>query len=1269
MTVLRTAIQLLTLIVTVAIGLPQASPADSAAARPNVLFIAVDDLRPELACYGNDDIHSPNIDRLAKSGVLFERAYCQLAVCNPSRVSIMTGLRPDSTMVWDLVTRFRETIPDAVTLPQHFMAHGYKAASYGKIFHNPWPDNESWSEPHAWPKGSRLWSDAAKERHAKYLEKMRAEGRPEQNVARMRGEATEIVDIPDHEHVDGAIAEQAIAAMRRLANQDQPFFLAAGFVRPHLPFVVPRKYWDLYDRAAIPLASNPALPMGAPGFAMNTMYELRDYWDFDGTPPPDEGSLTEAQQSRLKHGYLAAVSFIDALVGKLLDELDALNLVENTIVVLWSDHGWKLGEHNSWCKQTNYEIDTRVPLIIRVPGARANGQRTAALVELVDVYPTLCELAGLPVFEHLEGRSVVPLLSQPNQDWKPAAFSQFRRQDGEVPLMGYAMRTDRFRYIEWQERRTNKVVATELYDHDRDPQENTNIADRPGQRQRIAHLSRQMWATLPAPPAYVSPQPKRPEITFRNRSDVPLTLFWLKPSGEEQQQGVIRPGSQIRQNTTMGHRFRLRGPDNFSRTFEVKEQRQVVYVDLNPSAQRVEGDQRPNIVVCMADDWSWPHAGVLGDPVVKTPNFDRITREGVLFENAFVSTPSCTPSRLSILTGQHHWRLKEGDSLGGSLREEYDVYTEMLQHAGYRIGRCGKGVWPSQHTFRQRDSFGERFPSLAAFLKDRQPDEPFCFWFGGQDPHRPYELGIGAKSGIELSDVRVPGCLPDNDIVRNDFADYLWEVERFDRQIGEVLKALEAIGELENTIVVVASDNGMPFPRCKATLYDLGTRVPLAIRWGSRVKGGRTVTDFVSLCDLAPTFLEATGLEPSAQMTGRSLLPLLESEHSGQIDPTRTFACCGMEQHVYPYPSRSLRTKSFLYIRNFAPGDWPSGEIDAHNPEYNFAESPWPTEPGAFSFNVDPSPSKQFLRLRRLDADVKRFADLAFGSRPAEELYDLKQDPDQLHNVVSDQAYAGTRERVRRQLAAELIKSNDPRLAVDGYRSYSIEGWPVRVSDSLAEDHPEQTRHALELLVAQLQRVQDVLPAEALARVRTVPIWLSPRYEGRGPTGEYHPGAGWLREQGRAPQLHQCVEFTNTAIFEREIERMPMMVLHEMAHAYHDQILGFDHPDIKAAYLRAVKAGLYDAVKRSNGNVERAYAMSTPMEYFAETSEAYFGVNDFYPFNRSELIEHDPAMATLLERLWNLRKGAINDVSWSAGPASHCTACSPRRNSCRVASG
>lgn len=543
----------------------------------NFLFLSVDDLRPELGCYGVDEIYTPEIDRLALRSVLFQRAYCQVAVCNPSRVSLMTGLRPDTTRVWDLVTRFRETTPDAVTLPQQLRKHGYYAASFGKIFHNPWPDNPSWSEPHSWPP-RKLWSDQARKRLEDHRQTMRAAGQPERAIERLRPQATERVKLADDEHVDGAIAEQAIQAMQRIAEREQPFFLAVGFVRPHLPFVVPEKYWDLYEPDEIPLAHNRSLPQNTPEFAMNTMYELRDYVDFVGTRSPRMGSLTEAQQRRLRHGYYASVSFIDSLIGKLLRELDGLGLSENTVVVLWSDHGWKLGEHNSWCKQTNHEIDVRVPLIIHVPGAAGNGKQASALVELLDLYPTICDLAGVPIPSEVEGISLRPIFGDPTSSVKEAAFSQFRRTHESTPLMGYSMRTDGLRYMEWIDRRNQRIIAQELYDHRSDPSEAKNLAGNSRYDLMLQGLHEKLWGTLPQPPAYTPKVVRRPQVTFQNEGLVPVTLWWLKPDGTEVRSGVIDSGKQTRRNTTIGHRFRMTSDEGLDQHFEVTKRQQVVRI-------------------------------------------------------------------------------------------------------------------------------------------------------------------------------------------------------------------------------------------------------------------------------------------------------------------------------------------------------------------------------------------------------------------------------------------------------------------------------------------------------------------------------------------------------------------------------------------------------------------------------------------------------------------------------------------------------------------
>lgn len=453
---------------------------------PNVLFIAVDDLRPELGCYGSARAISPHIDRLAASGTVFDRAYCQQAVCSPSRTSLLTGCRPDTTRVYDLETHFRKTLPNVVTLPQHFMRNGYRAQGLSKIFHGSLNDPASWSVP--W------WRPASPQ----YRLNESAEGLtvpaaiPGTKVpGGRRGRPYECADVPDRAYADGETADRAIAVLREAAKS--PFFLAVGFLKPHLPFVAPKRYWDLYDRAALALAADRAAPKGFPPLAGTNWGELRAYAGVPaGGPVPDDLART------LIHGYLACVSYIDAQVGRVLAELDALGLRKDTVVVLWGDHGWKLGEHGMWCKHTNFEWDTRSTLIVSAPGQKAAGAHTRALTEFVDIYPGLCDLCGLDKPAHLEGTSLAPLLDEPSRPWKKAAFSQYPRGAG---VMGTSIRTDRFRYTEWRQRPGGKVQAVELYDHLEDGGEDRNVADDParaGVRAELAAALKAGWrAALP----------------------------------------------------------------------------------------------------------------------------------------------------------------------------------------------------------------------------------------------------------------------------------------------------------------------------------------------------------------------------------------------------------------------------------------------------------------------------------------------------------------------------------------------------------------------------------------------------------------------------------------------------------------------------------------------------------------------------------------------------------------------------------------------------
>lgn len=448
------------------------------AQKPNVLFIAIDDLRGAVGCMGDQIAVTPNMDRLAGQGTLFMNAYCQQAVCNPSRASVITGRRPDTLKVWDLKTHFRKHHPDIVTLPQLFKQHGYHTQGFGKILHGsgaPSVDPPSWSaEP---------FLDHCTKRDQYVL----PENRPGEKSGKQA--AAECADVPDKAYLDGQVANEAVKTIKKLARKNQPFFLGVGFRKPHLPCCAPKKYWDLYQRSQFADKGWPALvrPVGGPDTALHNWKELRGYTDI-----PNIGKVLPEKAAEVRHGYYAAVSYTDAQIGKLLDALDRTGLRENTIVCLWSDHGFHLGEHTLWAKTSNYEFDTRVPLMLSVPGKKP-GRVCNRLVELVDMYPTLAELAGLPASAGLEGTSLVPLLDAPERDWKKAAFTQYPRPayyKKSFDVMGYSVRTERFHYIEWIDVKKNHPVAIELYDHGNDSTETENLAARPESKCVVEELGK-----------------------------------------------------------------------------------------------------------------------------------------------------------------------------------------------------------------------------------------------------------------------------------------------------------------------------------------------------------------------------------------------------------------------------------------------------------------------------------------------------------------------------------------------------------------------------------------------------------------------------------------------------------------------------------------------------------------------------------------------------------------------------------------------------------
>ena len=468
--------------------------------KPNVLFISIDDLRTSLGVYGDTIAISPNIDKLAGEGITFREAFCQSAVCAPSRASLMTGVRPDSTRVWHLGDKFRKINSHAVTMPQYFSKFGYHTVNLGKIFHNYMPDSISWDEPDLRPARYLRKDWLKRDGETFYISKEVAESQVKKRDSLLKlkpiryadgwntGPAWEAADVHDSLYYDGAQTELAKHSLTRLSKSDKPFYMGLGFFRPHLPFTAPKKYWDMYDPKKIPLPNNPEIPKGAPIQTMNSMYELRHYDGFGHIGhPTSQYRMSEDTIQTLRQGYYASVSYVDALIGDLISHMKEIGIYDNTIIVVWGDHGWKLGDHNSWGKMTNYNIDLKVPIIIRYPNQKNRGAQTHAITELVDLFPTLCELAEIEVPKYMQGVSLVPLIENPKLNWKSAAFSQFHRRpkvsaDGKR-YMGYSLNTPDYHYIEWytwdhKSGTKGSLKDIELYDRKNDPHERVNISQK-----------------------------------------------------------------------------------------------------------------------------------------------------------------------------------------------------------------------------------------------------------------------------------------------------------------------------------------------------------------------------------------------------------------------------------------------------------------------------------------------------------------------------------------------------------------------------------------------------------------------------------------------------------------------------------------------------------------------------------------------------------------------------------------------------------------------
>ena len=485
------------------------SEKEKKAERPNILFLVVDDLKPVLGVYGNTEVKTPEIDKLAARGVVFDNSYCQQAVCAPSRISVFTGMRPDRTKVRDLHTDMRKMNPDIVTLPQFFKRKGYETVGLGKLMHGArGNDPRSWTIPYvadekltyadgfSYPVLGRYQANDIKTVYED-IKTQKLKRKQLMASLRKRGAlpSTECLDLPDDAYSDGAIAEKGIRMLEKLKNNDKPFFLALGFHKPHLPFVAPKKYWDMYDEEEIDVNPFQLHAENSPNYAYTNWGELRNYSDI-----PRKGPLDPAKQKQLIHGYRASVSYVDAQIGKVIAKLDELGLDENTIIVLWGDHGWHLGDHGLWCKHTNFEQATKAPLFFVAPGM-AKGKHALTMAEFVDIFPTLVDYAGFKVPDYLEGESLLPVLKDPKVEIKGYALSQFFRG---TDIMGYTMRTYRYRITLWLKGDFNKkdlfrdpvIDAVELYDYKTDPQERVSLAGDPQYAQVVEELKTKLLKML-----------------------------------------------------------------------------------------------------------------------------------------------------------------------------------------------------------------------------------------------------------------------------------------------------------------------------------------------------------------------------------------------------------------------------------------------------------------------------------------------------------------------------------------------------------------------------------------------------------------------------------------------------------------------------------------------------------------------------------------------------------------------------------------------------
>lgn len=884
--------------------------------RLNVLFVVIDDLRPALGCYGDKIAVTPNIDRLANCGMVFNRAYCQQAVCSPSRLSFMTGRRPDTIRVWDLNTHFRTTSPDIVTLPQHFKNHGYHTQSLGKVYHGggkPSKDPLSWTvEP---------LFDVVRNPKVRYASPQNFQSKG------FKQSATEAADVADNVYIDGIVCDAAVETLTELKAKKRPFFLTVGFRKPHLPFCAPQKYWDLYDRAKIPLPTNDKYPKDAPELATRSWKELEGYTDI-----PMDGQLSTDKVLELRHGYYACVSYVDTLVGRLLDQLKRLNLTKNTVVVLCGDHGYHLGEQGLWTKANNYELSTRVPLIVSVP-VRAHTGSSNALVELIDVYPTLAGICGLNAPQGVEGTSFKPLLTKPDRPWKHAAFSQYprahsgsrHRKHGEI--MGYAVRTRRYRYVEWREWESKEVVARELYDHESDPHEMRNIVTQFPHAETLQELAGML--DKPKEPVGTildsksSAAANRPNVLFLAVDDM---KDWVNCLGGYEGTVYTPNIDRLAKRGMLFTNAHCASP-------LCAPSRTAIMTGLRPSTTGLYGNKH----------WWLPN---LPDVVTIPAHFRnhgyQVIGAGKVFHHTAGNHPPNQWDAFFRLTfGEDPWF--RGVKLNYPW-SKHTPYPNGFPFSGVK-GLGHENDWGSLDISDAEYDDALTVDYAIRFLKQKHRrnnlsgSAPFLLACGLFRPHLPWYVPQRFFDRYSLDDIVLPKVhhddlddLPAEGLEfakrgRSNFESikkagqwkhavraYLASITCADERLGHVLDALDKSPYAKNTIIVLWSDHGWHLGEKrhwhKSTLWEEATRVPLVISAPNYQPG--VCDQPVSLLDLYPTLNELADLKAIENFDGVSLTPLLRNPKAEWKRPAVT---------EFKRGNAAVRSSRYRYIRYHDGGE------------------------------------------------------------------------------------------------------------------------------------------------------------------------------------------------------------------------------------------------------------------------------------------------------------------------------------------------------------